>query len=90
MFLTNPNVVSLYGMFSDKDNVYLLIEPCLDNQLYHLMKRQKRLPEKQAASIVKQICTAVDYLHNLKIIHRDLKPENILIHEVAIRLFREL
>ena len=32
----------------------------------------------EAAEIVKDICIAVKFLHDLNIAHRDLKPENLL------------
>lgn len=34
--------------------------------------------EKHAVNIVKQILSAVSYLHQIGIAHRDLKPENLL------------
>lgn len=39
--------------------------------------------ERDASSLVKQILSAVDYLHNLNIVHRDLKPENLLYKSKA-------
>ena len=32
----------------------------------------------EAAEIVKDICIAVKFLHDMNIAHRDLKPENLL------------
>jgi serine/threonine protein kinase len=32
----------------------------------------------EAAEIVKDICVAVKFLHDMNIAHRDLKPENLL------------
>lgn len=32
----------------------------------------------EAAQIMKEICSAVKYLHDVDIAHRDLKPENLL------------
>ena len=35
--------------------------------------------EKEAAWVMKQLISAVNYIHSNNIVHRDLKPENILI-----------
>jgi len=34
--------------------------------------------EREAASIIRQICIAIKYIHDMNITHRDLKPENLL------------
>uniref|UniRef100_A0A1B6CSF7 non-specific serine/threonine protein kinase n=1 Tax=Clastoptera arizonana TaxID=38151 RepID=A0A1B6CSF7_9HEMI len=34
--------------------------------------------EREAAQIMREICLAVKYLHDMNIAHRDLKPENLL------------
>ena len=39
----------------------------------------KQLSEKQKDSILRQMLTGIEFLHNQGIIHRDLKPQNILI-----------
>ena len=46
------------------------------------------MTEIKAASIMKQVCEAVNEIHSLKIIHRDIKPENIVLHEVTLSLCR--
>jgi serine/threonine protein kinase len=50
------------------------------------MKKQpnNRIPEKEVKKYIKEVCSAVEYMHKNDIIHRDIKPENILIHEVII------
>lgn len=40
------------------------------------------MEEKTVKEYIRQVCTAVEYMHKNDIIHRDLKPENILLHEV--------
>lgn len=34
--------------------------------------------EREAAQVMREICLAVKYLHDINIAHRDLKPENLL------------
>ena len=38
-----------------------------------------RYTEDTARQLMKQVFSAVEYLHHKNIIHRDLKPENILL-----------
>ena len=41
MYLNHPNIVKLYGFFCDTENIYLIMESCLDGQLFKLMKDRK-------------------------------------------------
>lgn len=45
----------------------------------HIQYKSGRLPDIEAAVILRQIVIAVDYLHRKNIVHRDLKPDNILM-----------
>lgn len=44
------------------------------------------MPEKEAVDIMKQLMSAVTYLHENDIIHRDIKLGNILRHEDVVKL----
>ncbi|QPH01711.1 hypothetical protein C2857_005914 [Epichloe festucae Fl1] len=39
---------------------------------------ESRFTEKDASQTIKQVMSAVDYLHDNDVVHRDLKPENLL------------
>ena len=36
--------------------------------------------EKDAADLIRQVLSAVAYMHSMGVVHRDLKPENLLYH----------
>ena len=41
-----------------------------------------KMTEVQCASVTRQICHALKYLHNCRVTHRDIKPDNILISKL--------
>jgi serine/threonine protein kinase len=36
------------------------------------------MPEQEAAKVIAQVITALQYMHDRKVCHRDIKPDNIL------------
>ena len=78
----HPNVVKLFGNFEDDNYCYFIMEYISKGNIYHLIPRhsRKRLSTQIVAWLMKDIISAVYFLHNMNppIIHRDIKPENVL------------
>lgn len=49
--------------------------------MFYLIVEKKFLTEAQTAIIMRQMFSAIAYLHEHNICHRDIKPENILLKE---------
>lgn len=41
LFFNHPNILKLYGIFSDATNVYLILEYMEEGTLYSLLKKKK-------------------------------------------------
>lgn len=81
----HPNVVRLFSHFEDDNYCYFIMEYINKGNIYNLIPkdRTKRLSAQVVATLMKDVISAVYFLHNMKppIIHRDIKPENVLLAE---------
>ena len=83
--INHPNIVKLYDIKDTSQYIYLVTEYCngggLSDCLEEYQKRNnKPFPENIVQYIMKQIVSALSYLHNKKILHRDIKLDNILVN----------
>ena len=81
--LDHPHIIKLYSHFEDDEDFCLIMQIASKGQLYSIIKRQKRLDQKTAAQYMREVISAIKYLHTRvpPIIHRDIKPENILLDQ---------
>eukprot|EP01071_Lankesteria_metandrocarpae_P002084 Lankesteria_metandrocarpae@DN2067_c0_g1_i1.p1 len=76
--LDHPNIVTLYETFEDYANIFLVMEHCKGGELFQRLADSRYFSEQLAASIVRQMLSAICYCHSKNIAHRDIKPENFL------------
>ncbi|KAJ4340006.1 serine/threonine-protein kinase gin4 [Ascochyta clinopodiicola] len=77
--LDHPNIVRLYDIWENRDEIYLIMEYVKDGELFSYIHEQGGLIEIHVVHIFRQIIAALIYCHRISIHHRDLKPENILL-----------
>ncbi|XP_040578742.1 calcium/calmodulin-dependent protein kinase type 1 isoform X1 [Lepeophtheirus salmonis] len=78
--LDHPNVVKLLEAYESKSSVYLVMELVTGGELFDRIVEKGSYTEKDAADLIKQVLSAVAYMHTEGVVHRDLKPENLLYH----------
>ncbi|XP_053408766.1 serine/threonine-protein kinase DCLK3-like isoform X4 [Mercenaria mercenaria] len=76
----HPNIVKLYEEYETVDKIYLVMELVKGGDLFDAITQSVKFGEVDAAHMVKDLCSALFYLHSRVIVHRDLKPENLLVH----------
>ena len=82
-----PNVVRALDvpqvLDSTKPDLPILgMEYCSGGDLRRVLNKPENccgLTELEVRQILRQVSSAVEYLHSLRIIHRDLKPENVVL-----------
>ena len=77
--IDHPNIIKIYEYYVDQLNFYIITEFVPGGELYDTIIKSKNLSEEKAGYIMKQLLSAIYYLHSKNIVHRDIKPENILV-----------
>ncbi|XP_072275359.1 MAP kinase-interacting serine/threonine-protein kinase 1 isoform X1 [Pyxicephalus adspersus] len=74
----NKNILELIEFCEDDSCFYLVFEKLRGGSILSHIQRRKHFNEREASMVVRDIASALDFLHTKGIAHRDLKPENIL------------
>jgi calcium-dependent protein kinase len=78
----HPNIVKLKDVFFGKRSVYVITDLCRGGELFELLNSGRNqgfvFREDRASKLMRDMTSAVHYLHSRGIVHRDLKLENFL------------
>mmetsp|Transcript_74817 Transcript_74817/g.165214 ORF Transcript_74817/g.165214 Transcript_74817/m.165214 type:complete len:322 (+) Transcript_74817:74-1039(+) len=77
--VSHPNVISLVDAFEDARAFQLVVEFCGGGELFDKVLDDGAITERQAAMLMKQICSPLAFMHKVHVCHRDLKPEHFLL-----------
>ena len=82
--LRHPNVVKLEELKATKDYYFIVMEYINGGSLTDCLKKYQQrygraFPEEIVQYLMRQIVSAIKYIHDKKIIHRDLKLDNIMV-----------
>ena len=77
----HENIVKFERSITMKDTMCLLMEYLDGEELFDVIANGGAMKEEDAIPIVRQMISALAYLHQRSIMHRDIKPENIMLVE---------
>eukprot|EP01123_Difflugia_compressa_P000038 TRINITY_DN1007_c0_g1_i2.p1 TRINITY_DN1007_c0_g1~~TRINITY_DN1007_c0_g1_i2.p1 ORF type:complete len:298 (+),score=49.46 TRINITY_DN1007_c0_g1_i2:97-990(+) len=77
--IDHPHIVRLVVICDTKSTLFIVMELMEGGELYEEIVKRKSFTEKDASYIMRQLFSALDYLHKNGIAHRDLKLENLLL-----------
>ncbi|KAJ3239586.1 hypothetical protein HDU78_002765 [Chytriomyces hyalinus] len=80
--MNHTNIIKtleLHLDLSDTPSAHIILEACVNRDLYSLIAAPSPINTRDADCLLKQMLNGLAYMHASGACHRDLKPENILI-----------
>ena len=71
----HPNIIKVIDIYRDEATAVIITEYCRGGGLLDRIQEDNKLTESLVAQYIKQIASALSYLHSRKVIHRDLRPD---------------
>ncbi|XP_032242195.1 serine/threonine-protein kinase DCLK1 isoform X4 [Nematostella vectensis] len=73
------HIVELIEEYETPREIFLVMELVKGGDLFEAIVEATKYTEVHASHMVRDLASALDYLHCNSIVHRDIKPENLLV-----------
>ena len=78
--LKHPGIIPVSDVFEENGTAYYVMEYATGGSLADKTKNGA-LPEAEAVRYIRQVASALEYVHSKSMMHLDVKPANILLDE---------
>ena len=75
----HPNICGLQENFDENDYYYLVLDLVSGGEMFDQLCAEGAYSEADAARLLREVASALAFLHGIGIVHGDLKPENLLL-----------
>ncbi len=83
--LKHPNVVELHDLHKDGPTIFFTMELIEGQNLRQVLARRDPFTIEEATPILRDLCDALDYLHE-HMVHRDVSLDNIMLGPTGAKL----
>lgn len=74
----HSRIIRLYMTLENDQFIYIVMELATGGTLLDYIKKQKSLQKSEAARLLAQLVSGLDYCHKRGVVHRDIKLENVM------------
>jgi len=75
----HPSISGLRDMYEDYDHYYLVMDLVSGGEMFDHLIEFGAYSEADAARLMREVASALAFLHGVGVSHADLKPENLLL-----------
>ena len=75
----HPHVCGLRENFDDRQFYYLIMDYVGGGEMFDHLIQNGAYSEGDAARLVREVASALSFLHGIGVVHADLKPENVML-----------
>jgi len=72
----HPNICSLRSDYETSDHLYIVLELISGGEMFDHLASHGSYSEADAARLIREVASALAFLHGMNVVHGDLKPEN--------------
>lgn len=77
--MQHPNIVNVSDVFEENGSVYYVMEYLDGMSIHAYIKQYGARPEAESVGYIRQIASALAYMHDRRMCHLDVKPGNVMI-----------
>jgi len=77
--VTHKNVIRIFDLGQSDGIKFITMDFVEGQDLRSILREKGKIPPSESATIMLQICRALEAAHAEGVIHRDLKPQNIML-----------
>lgn len=74
----HPGIVSVYNFFEANNTAYMVMEYLRGPSLLEVLETRGPLTPDEIFPVARDLCAALEVVHNAGMLHRDIKPGNII------------
>jgi len=75
----HPHICALREHFDEGGYYYLILDLVEGGEMFDHLVNHGAYSEADAARLVREVASALDFLHGIGVVHNDIKPENLML-----------